>query len=332
MQQRVIHFSAPVSVVSHAAIGGKWEGEGPLAPYFDELTTDSFLGQTTWEQAEAELQSKALRRALGKGGLDTEELDLVFSGDLLNQCIGATFALRDFPLPFCGIYGACSTMGEGLILGALTLTAGGAERVAAMTSSHFCTAERQYRTPLPYGSQRSPTAQWTATAAGCCILGKAGKGPSLRSALIGRVVDLGITDVTNMGAAMAPAAIDTLETLFRETDTVPADYDLIVTGDLGAVGHGIVVELMGRDGFDMTKNYTDCGLLLYDREKQDMHSGGSGAGCSAATLCGYLLTEMKKGKWRNVIFAPTGALLSPTSSFQGESIPGICHAVIFSQL
>ena len=188
------------------------------------------------------------------------------------------------------------------------------------------------RTPLPYGSQRSPTAQWTATASGCCILGKEGDGPYLRSALIGRVVDLGITDVTNMGAAMAPAAIDTLETLFHETHTTPADYDLIVTGDLGAVGHDIVVDLMGKDGFDMTKNYTDCGLLLYDRDKQDMHAGGSGAGCSASTLCGYLLTEMKKGKWDKIIFAPTGALLSPTSSFQGESIPGICHAVVFSQL
>ena len=331
MQNRVIRFPQPGAVVSCAAIGGKLEKEGPLASYFDELTTDSFLGQSTWEKAEAELQSKALRRALKKGGLGTEDVDVVFAGDLMNQCIGATFALRDFPLPFCGVYGACSTMGESLILAALTLAAGGARRAAAMTSSHFCTAERQYRTPLPYGSQRSPTAQWTATASGCCILGKEGDGPYLCSALIGRVVDLGITDVTNMGAAMAPAAIDTLETMFRRTHTLPADYDLIVTGDLGAVGHDIVVDLMGKDGFDMTKNYTDCGLLLYDRDRQDMHAGGSGAGCSASALCGYLLTEMKKGKWDKIIFAPTGALLSPTSSFQGESIPGICHAVVFER-
>ena len=328
MRRRVITFPQPCGVVSFANIGGKLEKEGPLADWFDELNEDSFFGQPTWEQAESQMQSKVLHRAMQKGGLDTDDVDLVFAGDLMNQCIGATFALRDYPLPYCGIYGACSTMGEGLILAALAIAGGGAHRAAAMTSSHFCTAERQYRTPLPYGSQRSPTAQWTATAAGCCILGKDSPGPYLKAAVPGRIIDLGITDVTNMGAAMAPAAIDTLEALFSGTGTQPRDYDMIFTGDLGAVGHDIVVDLMARDGWDVSRNYTDCGLLLYDRDRQDMHAGGSGAGCSAGVLCGYLLHQLQSGRWKRIIFAPTGALLSPTSSFQGESIPGICHAVV----
>ena len=331
MKTRTVSFAAPCSAVSWACLGGKWESRGPLSSYFDETDTDSFFGQNTWEQAESEAQRRVLHRALEKGNLEVEQVDTVFAGDLMNQCIGSTFAMRHFPLPFCGIYGACSTMGEGLILSGLTIAGGGVKQTAVMTSSHFCTAERQYRMPLPYGSQRTPTAQWTATAAGCCILSAEGDGPYLKKAVIGRVVDLGITDTANMGAAMAPAAIDTLETLFSDTHTVPADYDLIVTGDLGAVGHRIVTELMGRDGYNMTKNYTDCGLLLYDRQKQDMHAGGSGAGCSAAVLCGYLLTEMKRGRWQKIIFAPTGALLSPTSSMQKQSIPGICHAVVWER-
>ena len=201
-----------------------------------------------------------------------------------------------------------------------------------MTSSHFCTAERQYRMPVPYGSQRTPTAQWTATAAGCCILSNEGRGPAVTHAAIGRIVDRGITDANNMGAAMAPAAYDTLRALFSDTRTSPADYDLIVTGDLGRLGHEVVTDLFARDGVDMTKNYKDCGLLLYDLERQDMHMGGSGCGCSAAVLNGYLLREMREGKWNRIVFAPTGALLSPTSTMQGESIPGVCHAVILENI
>ena len=201
-----------------------------------------------------------------------------------------------------------------------------------MTSSHFCTAERQYRMPVPYGSQRTPTAQWTATAAGCCILSNEGRGPAVTHTAIGRIVDRGITDANNMGAAMAPAAYDTLRALFSDTRTSPADYDLIVTGDLGRLGHEVVTDLFARDGVDMTKNYKDCGLLLYDLERQDMHMGGSGCGCSAAVLNGYLLRGMREGKWNRIIFAPTGALLSPTSTMQGESIPGVCHAVILENI
>ena len=221
-------------------------------------------------------------------------------------------------------------MGETLALAATAIAGGSAAIAAAQTSSHFCTAERQYRSPLPYGSQRSPTAQWTATAAGCCILGVQSEGPYITHATRGQIVDMGVTDMTNMGAAMAPAAFDTLRAVFRDTGTTPKDYDLIVTGDLGAVGSDILTELFRREGMTLD-NYTDCGLLLYDRKKQDMHAGGSGCGCSAAVLNGYLLEGMRQGRWRRLLFAPTGALLSPTSSFQGESIPGICHAVVFSR-
>lgn len=265
-----------------------------------------------------------------KGGLAAEDVDCAFAGDLLNQNIGATFALRDFNIPFYGVYGACSTMGETLSLAAMAVASGAVRMAAAQTSSHFCTAERQYRMPLPYGSQRSPTAQWTATAAGCCILGAQAEGPYITHVTRGRIVDLGVTDMTNMGAAMAPAAFDTLQAVFRDTGTVPGDYDLILTGDLGDVGSRIVLELFAREGVTL-ENYTDCGLVLYDRKRQDMHAGGSGCGCSAAVLCGYLLPEMRRGRWRRVLFAPTGALLSPTSSFQGESIPGICHAVVLDR-
>ena len=327
--RQTVRLGRPPRVVSFANIGGKMEGAGPLASYFDELDDDPFFGKKTWEQGEAALQSRCLRRALVKAKLRPEDLDAVMSGDLLNQCIGSSFGLREFGIPFYGVYAACSTMGEGLSLAAMLVDGGYANMAAAATSSHFCTAERQYRQPVPYGSQRTPTAQWTVTGAGCCILGTAGTGPAVTYVVRGRMVDMGITDAANMGAAMAPAACDTLSALFRETRTRPADYDLIVTGDLGQLGHDVVVDLMGRDGYELDERYTDCGLLIYDRKAQDMHAGGSGAGCSASVLCGYLLRGMTEGRWRRIVFAPTGALLSPTSTFQGESIPSICHAVVF---
>ena len=325
---QTVRLSHPPRVESFANVGAKMEGQGPLADRFDELSEDSFFGEKTWEKGESVMQKRAFSRALEKGNLRPRDIDMVFAGDLLNQCIGTSFALRELGVPLYGLYGACSTMGEGLGLAAMTIDGGFARRAAAMTSSHFCTAERQYRMPVPYGSQRTPTAQWTATAAGCCILSQEGRGPAVTHVVCGRIVDKGITDANNMGAAMAPAAYDTLRTLFSDTRTSPEDYDLIVTGDLGRLGHGIVTDFFARDGVDMTKNYKDCGLLLYDIEGQDMHCGGSGCGCSAAVLCGHLLRGMREGKWNRVVFAPTGALLSPTSAMQGESIPGICHAVI----
>lgn len=330
LSRQTCRFLRPPGVVSWANVGGRLERQGPLGSYFDVTDDDSFFGKKTWEQGEAEMQAIALRRALQKGGLTPEDVDCVFAGDLLNQNIGATFSLRDFGIPFYGVYGACSTMGESLSLAAMAVAGGFARLAAAQTSSHFCTAERQYRMPVPYGSQRSPTAQWTATAAGCTLLSAQGPGPYITHVTCGRIVDQGITDPNNMGAAMATAAYDTLRAYFADTHTGPADYDAIFTGDLGELGHEIVMDLFRQDGVDMTRNYEDCGMLLYDRDRQDMHAGGSGCGCSAAVFNGYLLTGLKQGRWRRILFAPTGALLSPTSSFQGESIPGICHLVCVS--
>ena len=328
--RRTVALSAPPSVLACACVGGKFEGQGPLGACFDELGEDSFFGESTWEKAESAMQKRALSRALDKARLKAGDLDYILAGDLLNQCVGSAFGLRDFGIPFYGLYGACSTMGESLALASLLIDGGFARRAAAMTSSHFCTAERQYRMPVPYGSQRTPAAQWTATAAGCTILAEKGQGPYVTHVICGRIVDKGITDSNNMGAAMAPAAYDTLSAFFRDTQTGPKDYDLILTGDLGELGHDIVRDFFRRDGIDLTDRYQDCGLLLYDREKQDMHAGASGCGCSAAVLNGYVLPGLRAGKWRRVLFAPTGALLSPTTSFQGESVPGICHAVCLS--
>lgn len=325
--KHTIHFSSPPSILSFANIGGKHESEGPLASYFDRLEQDSFFGESTFEKAESSMQKYAVSTALKKAHLTDNDLDCIFGGDLLNQCIGTGFAMRTFPVPFYGLYGACSTMGESLSLAASMVNAGYMNCVAAVTSSHFCGAERQYRMPLPYGSQRTPTAQWTATASGCTLLAKEGLGPYITHIVPGRIVDKGITDVNNMGSAMTPAALDTLETFFRETDYTPADFDQIITGDLGKLGANLLVELAEKAGLHLSDNYTDCGLLLYDLEGQDMHCGASGCGCSASVLNGYILTQMVEKKWNRILFAPTGALLSPTSCFQGESIPGICHAV-----
>ena len=325
--RQTLRLANPPAVASHACIGGRHEGQGPLAQWFDALSQDAFFGEKTWEKAESVMQKRVLDLALKKGGLSPADIDFIFAGDLLNQCIGTSFGLRDSGIPFYGLYGACSTMGEGLALAALLLDGGFGRRTAAMTSSHFCTAERQYRMPVPYGSQRTPTAQWTATAAGCAILSAQGDGPVVTHVTCGKVVDLGIRDANNMGAAMAPAAYDTLTAFFRDTQTAPQDYDLIVTGDLGRLGHDIVADLFQADGMPLGARYTDCGLLLYDLDAQDMHCGASGCGCSAAVFTGYLLRRLRERKWKKLLFAPTGALLSPTSSFQGESIPGICHAV-----
>ena len=325
---QTLRFSRPPRVESFANIGAKLEGQGPLADYFDELSEDSFFGEKTWEKGEARMQKRVLSRALEKATRRPEELDLIFAGDLLNQCIGTSFALREFGVPLCGVYGACSTMGESLALAAMSIDGGFARRAAAMTSSHFCTAERQYRMPVPYGSQRTPTAQWTATAAGCCILSNEGRGPAVTHAAIGRIVDRGITDANNMGAAMAPAAYETLRAHFADTGRTPADYAAIITGDLGKIGHEILTDLFLRDGVDLGVCSTDCGMLIFNPETQDVHAGGSGCGCSASVLCGHILQRMTCGDWPRVLFAATGALMSPTTSQQGESIPGICHAVV----
>ena len=249
--RQTVALAHPPSVLSFSNMGGKFEGQGPLADFVDEISNDSFFGEKTWEKAESAMQKTVLQRALEKAELTPEDLDYILAGDLLNQCIGSSFGLRDFRVPFYGLYGACSTMGESLSLASLLIDGGYADRAAALTSSHFCTAERQYRMPVPYGSQRTPTAQWTTTAAGCTILGSDGPGPYVTHVTCGRIVDKGITDANNMGAAMAPAAYDTLSAFFRDTGYKPADFDLILTGDLGELGHAIVRDFFQRDGVDM---------------------------------------------------------------------------------
>ena len=320
---------APV-VLGYGSVAGKKESEGPLAQEFDLCEKDTRFAESTWEKAETKMQQVVLKTALRRARLTGEELDLVFSGDLLNQCIGSSFCLRDTGIPTLGLYGACSTMAEGLVLASMSVSGGFADTAAALTSSHYAASERQYRFPLGYGGQRAPTAQWTVTGAGCVILGRGAGRVRIRAATVGTIVDAGITDAGNMGAAMAPAAAETIRTHLRELGRKPEDYDLIVTGDLGAVGAEIAAGLLEDEGYPMGDRYRDCGLMIYDRQRQDVHAGGSGCGCSAVVLCGRLLRQMEEKKCRNLLFCGTGALFSPVSSNQGETIPGVCHAVWLS--
>ena len=329
MAERIGEFTVSLSsrptVWSSAAVVGKKEGEGPMANYFDVVENDTRLGQDSWEKAESMFQKKAFSCALNKAGLAPSQLHYLFAGDLLNQCTASAFGLRESGVPLLGQYGACSTMAQTLAMAAIFVDSGAADLCAAVTSSHFCSAERQFRYPLAYGGQRTPTAQWTATAAGCAVVGMGGKGAHIREVCAGRVIDLGITDANNMGAAMAPAAADTLTRFLDDTDTKPSDYDLILTGDLAVCGSRMLHDLLARKGIVLGDNYNDCGLMIFDRETQDVHAGGSGCGCAASVLCGYVLPALERGDLKNVLFMATGALMSTTSSKQGESIPGIAH-------
>lgn len=325
-----IRFNFPPSILCYASVVGKKEGEGPLAAYFDEIHADTRFGQETWEKAESQMQTIALQTALKKGNISSSSVDMLFAGDLLNQCIGTSFAARDTDIPFYGLYGACSTMAESLSLAAMAVEGGFANHAAAMTSSHFASAERQYRLPLEYGGQRTPTAQWTVTGSGAVILKPYHQPPYIRGITTGKIVDLQIKDANNMGAAMAPAFVDTVLAHFRDTELKPSDYDLIVSGDLGQVGKELALDLFRREGYNLSGLVDDCGTMIFDLEGQDVHAGGSGCGCSGVVLCGYLLEKMKTRKYRNILFCGTGALLSPVSTQQGESIPAICHAVAIS--
>ena len=328
--RRSIVFPQPPAILAYASVAGKKEAQGPLRTSFDLTSDDTSFGQKTWEKAETQMQKQALRIALNKAKLEESALDAAFLGDLLNQCIGSTFSLRNSEVPAFGLYGACSTMAESLLLAGMAVSGGFCRRALAMTSSHFASSERQYRFPLGYGGQRTPTAQWTVTGAGAVILGVEGAGPFLRNATIGTIVDAGIKDANNMGAAMAPAAFETLRAHFDDLHRAPEDYDLIVTGDLGKLGSELVRELFSREGVRLKERYQDCGVLIFDTEKQDVHCGGSGCGCSASVLCGYLLNKLRSGEIKNLLFCGTGALLSPLSTQQGESIPAVCHAVAIS--
>ena len=325
-------FQHPAAIRSFAAIGSKREGEGPLGEFFDTIDPDSTFGQKSWERAESRLHHDTVELAVKKAGLSYADLDCLLAGDLLNQCIGATFGVRELGIPYLGIYGACSNMAEGLLLSAF-LAESGLRYLGVSTASHFCTAERQYRFPLEYGGQRTPTSQWTVTGGGAVVVAGAAAqtpdqaGPWIQAAAIGTIEDKGIKDAANMGAAMAPAAAATILGFLSDTATTPEDYDLILTGDLGQVGSDLLYELATREGVDLRSRHTDCGLLIYDRDRQDVHAGGSGCGCCASVLCSYILPSLREGRVKRVLFAATGALLSPTSTQQGESIPSIAHAV-----
>ena len=321
----------PVVVTKWASIAGKKESEGPLASGFDQCCQDTYFGEKTWEQGEKRMQQMALTTLMEKAGLSNENIDMVFSGDLLNQCIGSSFTLRNANIPHLGLYGACSTMAESLLLASMAVGGGFADTVVAMTSSHFASSERQYRFPLGYGGQRTPTAQWTVTGSGAALVCSHGKGPRITAATIGTVTDLGIKDANNMGAAMAPAALATIRQHLEDLGREPEYYDRIVTGDLGQYGKELLLELARKEGLSIGGRLEDCGCLVFDNLRQDVHAGGSGCGCSAITLCGHYLPEIRKKKLRRILFCGTGALLSPTSTQQGLPIPGICHAVAIEE-
>ncbi|MBQ3481523.1 MAG: stage V sporulation protein AD [Oscillospiraceae bacterium] len=329
--KQTVALARPPVLRGWAAVAGKKEGEGPLKNAFDQIAEDPYFGEMSWEKAESRMLRICFSLACDKAKLPPSKLDYIVSGDLLNQCISSAFAMRDTAVPYFGTYGACSTMAEALSLGAMLVDGGFAERVCAVTGSHFCSAERQYRFPLEYGGVRAPTAQWTVTGAGAVILGREGAGPHLTQITTGVIVDAGITDANNMGAAMAPAACATLKAHFADTNRSFADYDAVFTGDLGAVGHDILQSLLEKEGYDMGVKYMDCGMLIYDRRTQGVNSGGSGCGCCASVLAAHILPAMEKGIWKRVLFAATGALMSPTSAQQGESIPSICHAVVIER-
>ena len=329
---QTVRFSVCPVVTAQASVGGKLESEGPLSRYFDYISRDTYFGEKSWEKAESAMLKKCFELSLQKAALTPESLDYIFSGDLLNQCVGSAFGLKDSSVPYFGLYGACSTMAEALSLGAMAIDAGYAKTVCAITSSHFCSAERQYRFPLNYGGLRTPTSQWTTTASGSVILSDCGAGPVITHVTTGHIVDAGVKDPNNMGAAMAPAALETLCTHFADTGRSPDYYDVIVTGDLGVIGSEILCELAAPAGYDISKNHADCGKMIFDMSSATIDAGGSGCGCGASVLAGYFLPKLKSGEIKRLLFAATGALMSPVTAMQKESILGICHAVAIENI
>lgn len=327
MGLQTVKFKNPPSIVSTASIVGPKEGEGPLREYFDLIISDDLYDEDSWEKAESKMAREAVRMALEKIGMTPDRVDYLFEGDLLNQITSSSFAARDLKIPFFGLYGACSTMTESLSLAAMITDGGYSDYAIAATSSHFSSAERQFRFPLELGNQRPPTAQWTVTGAGAAVVGRSGEGPYITYVTTGRVMDFGIKDANNMGAAMAPAAADTIIRHFKDTGFKPQDYDLIISGDLGQIGRQLTIDMVKENGYDISQNFTDCGIEIFDSDRQDVHAGASGCGCSAVVFCGYLYNQIKKGNIKRLLIMSTGALLSPTSTQQGESIPGIAHAV-----
>lgn len=326
--QQSIQFERAPHIISAASVAGKKEGEGPLGNRFDLVCEDAMFGEDSWEKAESTLQKEAVQTALGKAGLRPFQIRYLFGGDLLGQLIATSFGVMDMNIPMFGLYGACSTCGESLALGAMTIGAGYADYVAAVTSSHFASAEKQFRFPLDYGNQRPLAATWTVTGSGAFILGEKGGHARITGITPGKVVDFGVKDSMNMGACMAPAACDTIYQNLMDFNRQPEDYDKIITGDLGSVGQTILIDLLKEKGFDISRVHMDCGIEIYDAEKQDTHAGGSGCGCAAVTLAAMILPKIEKGSWKRVFFVPTGALLSTVSFNEGQSVPGIAHGVV----
>ena len=325
-------FEKPPVILAASSVVGEKEGQGPLGQYFDHVEKDPKFGMETWEQAESTMQLMAAEKAIKKAGLSKEQLDFLFAGDLLGQLIATSFGLMELERPVFGVYGACSTIGESLLLASMALCGGAGNYALAVTSSHFAGAEKQFRFPLPYGNQRPLSATWTVVGSGAVIVAaedKKGKAMAkITGGTPGRIIDFGVKDSMNMGACMAPAACDTICQHLKDFNRQPTDYDAIITGDLGKVGHQILLKLVAEHGYDISDRHLDCGMLIFDPESQDTHAGGSGCGCSASVLCASLLPALQQGDLKRIIFMATGALMSVTSSQQGETIPGIAHAVV----
>lgn len=331
-----IRFEQPPVILSHASVAGKKEGEGPLGKKIDLIEQDPMFGTDNWEQAESAMQKQAAELALEKGGLQKSDIRYLFAGDLLGQLIATSFGLVEMEVPLFGLYGACSTMGEAMSLGAMTAHAGYGDKVLAVTSSHFATAEKQFRFPLAYGNQRPFSATWTVTGCGAVVIGKETEGQKgiakITGITTGRIVDMGSKDSMNMGAAMAPAAYHTIRQNFEDMQIKEHYYDKIITGDLGQIGRQILLDLLKHEGYDLEQIHTDCGIEIYDQNQQDTHAGGSGCGCAAVTLCSMILPKIQDGTWKRVLFVPTGALLSTVSFNEGQSIPGIAHGVMIEHV
>lgn len=325
--KQTIKFQSPPSIIGTASIVGPKEGDGPLRSYFDIVLEDDTWGQKSFEKAEAKMQEEAIKLAIANARLSVDDIQFLIAGDLLSQIISSSYTARQIGIPYFGLYGACSTMTESICLGAMIIDGGFADNVVCATSSHFSSAERQFRFPLEYGAQRKFPSQWTVTGAGATVLSANGNGPYITYITPGKIKDYGVTDASNMGGAMAPAAIDTLLQHFKDTGFTPQDYDLIISGDLGLIGRRIVIDMMKKEGYDLSENYTDSGIKIFDVVEQDTHAGGSGCACSAVVLNGYVYKEMKKGTFNRVLAMATGALHSPISTLQGESVPGIAHAI-----
>ncbi len=325
--KQTISFDTPPTILETACIVGPKEANGPLSTYFDKCLDDEFWGEKSWEKAESKIIRETVNLAISKSKIPTENIDYCFAGDLLNQSISSDFGLRDSNIPFFGVFGACSTFVESMCIGSVFVEGNAATNVVCATSSHFCSAEKQFRFPLELGTQRTPTAQWTVTGAGAAVLTSNGQGPYITNITPGKIVDMGIKDANNMGAAMAPAALDTLITHFKDTGRNPSYYDAILTGDLGYIGKDILTDMAKTEGYNIKANYNDCGVLIFDKEKQDTHSGGSGCACVASVFSGYLFKQLKERKYKRILVIATGALMNSTSSQQGETIPGIAHAI-----